>query len=547
MDRPRFLLIGIDGADYAIVRRFMDEGLLPRLGAIAEAGAWGPARSTVPPVTPPAWTTMMTGKNPGRHGVFDFVPMTSDALDTPIAARRKAMTVWRALSDRGYRVGTFNLPGTYPPEELSAFQISGFDAPALGPEMARPDGMFEVLRERVGEYDLFPASIQSPEGDAEALERHGRLPVLAAKALLTARPCDVAMVSFQIADWAQHGHLGREMTPGDVGSLRTDGIVAQAYRLVDENVGALLDEWTDDKTTVMVVSDHGAAAVDRLVNLEKLFLDAGLLAYTSPEAEGAGAVEASRSRARLALRGWTALKRWAPWAARLLGGAARSARGKLTEYQHAMRVDWSRTQAAPWGDYGQIKLNPSGAEKEALASQVTELLLSVRDPSTEEAIFAQVLRGEDVYTGPYVSDGADLIAVPREARYFSVSARSGAGGLPMLDLQQETVAVLSPAWGVHCPVGILMLAGPEVQTGAVLESASLLDFVPTLLYLMGEPIPADIEGHPLLEGVVPDVKERRPPEGCEPWPEPASGKAHGSYSEAEQAAVEERLRDLGYL
>src|SRR3990170_1666122 len=68
----RLLIIGLDGATFDVLNPLIAEGRMPRLREAIAAGASGRLRSTVPPITPAAWTTFLTGKNPGSHGVIDF-------------------------------------------------------------------------------------------------------------------------------------------------------------------------------------------------------------------------------------------------------------------------------------------------------------------------------------------------------------------------------------------------------------------------------------------------------------------------------------------
>lgn len=552
--KPALLIVAIDGADHAITTELLRRGDLPNLAALIESGAWGPVASTTPPSTPPAWTTIMTGKNPGKHGVFDFLPLHDQTMETPIAVRRKARTIWRALSDAGLRVGTFNLPASYPPEKLSAFQISGFDAPGFGPSLAEPEEAFETLQKALGDYELCPFSIQDPEGDREALMRHAQIPVEGTRALLTRYPCDVYMTSFQIVDWVHHGHLGREMEPLAPETLPADGQVATAYRLVDEGLGRILDEWMGDSSTVAVISDHGGASLDRLVNLEKLFLDHGLLAY---EAAGGDTdqLESRRSRAALALRAWTGLKRSLPWVARLIAPLARRVRGDLASYQEDVVIDWSQTKAAPWGTYAKVRLNIAGRDPEgivapedtdAVAAEVSELLLSLRDPLSGEPVYADVITGRELYDGPWASDGPDLYGVPAAPRYQSVSARAGVAELPMVDLQPEPVVELSPPWGGHSPVGIVAFGGSGIRAGETLEGAQLADFVPTLLRILAEPIPDDLDGEVLEQALTEEITDTAP-ETRDPWPAPEEPAGEDGYSEEQRSAVEARLRNLGYM
>jgi predicted AlkP superfamily phosphohydrolase/phosphomutase len=556
-EKPRLLAIGIDGADYRIIEWLMAQGRLRNLAMLAERGAWGPARSTIPPLTPAAWTTIMTGKNPGKHGVFDFLPMNGDPLDVPIGLRRRATTIWRALSDRGYRVGTFNLPLTYPAEPLSGFQVAGFMAPAYSPAIASPPRALEVLRESGEGYTpLPPPGREERFTERELRDRIDLVPIVSRR-LLGAIPCDVFMANFQVVDWVQHSAIASEMRPGDVSSLDPTGLIARTYQLVDERIGIMLRELCSSGTHVMVISDHGTAVVDRVVNLEKLFLDEGLMAYTSASTGHAETIRAGRRRARASLAVWGALKRLLPKAAARLRPFAARLRDQLAEYQDDVRVDWSRTAAAPWGLYGQVRFNVRGRDPEGtvsaedlsrLRARITELVLRLRDPVSGEPIYDEVRDGREVYSGPYVSDGPDLVCVPRDDRYLTVCGRMFRGSsLPLLDAQSEIVVPLDKPRDFHSARGIFGMAGPGIDPGTRLPPVDLVDFVPTALYLLNQPIPEDMDGYPVLEGMAAATRTSQAVRWGEQWPPPEPPPAGGAYTPEEQRELEEQLVALGYI
>ena len=128
---PRFLLIGLDGFEPSLAERWMKEGRLPNLSALRARGTYRPLQSTIPPATFPAWTTCVTGVQPGRHGIFDFSEVVPGeyALRFVNSTYRKAPALWNLLSEAGKRVGVLGVPGTYPPEPVNGFMVSGFDSP----------------------------------------------------------------------------------------------------------------------------------------------------------------------------------------------------------------------------------------------------------------------------------------------------------------------------------------------------------------------------------------------------------------------------------
>ncbi|MBI2302669.1 MAG: alkaline phosphatase family protein [Armatimonadetes bacterium] len=543
---PRVLMIGIDSADHSIVQDLMDRGELPALQALREEGAFGPLQSTVPALTPPAWTTLMTGKNPGRHGVFDFVPATGEPRGTPIAARRRATTVWRALSRAGFAVGTFNLPATYPPEPLSAFQIAGFDSPAFRPDMAEPPEAFEVLRQAVGPYEMFPESFGRPEADPADIARQADMPRDATRALLSAYAVDVYMVSFQFVDWLQHLYLGRHEA--------TSGPVLEAYRLVDRRIGEILAAWRGPQTTVMVLSDHGACAADRQVSLDRALAAWGFLTCRAAGSAAPADFERRRSRAGSLVTVWRSFKRLAPGLARLVAPLAWRLRGRLESYAGEVEVDWQRTSAAPCGQNGAIRLNLEGRDphgivtseqRDELVARITSLLMGLRDPVTGEPVFAAVRTNAELYAGPHAELGPDLMAIPADSRYELVSMLAQIKGLTVLDSDPQIVRVLEPARGIHSLTGIAFVAGPAIRPGSSIAGAGLADITPTLLYLLGQPLPEDLDGR-VLEAILQDgYRDTHPPTPCPPWPEPEPRQT-GYESVEDEAAVDERLRALGY-
>ena len=145
------LLIGLDGADPELTARWMQEGRLPHLQALAEQGTFSPLKGLTPPVTYPAWTTCVTGVNPGKHGITDFTEMVRGeyAIRFLNSSDRKAPALWNILSDAGKRVCVLGVPGTYPPEPVNGIFVSGFDSPVsetTDRSFVYPEGAWPCVR-----------------------------------------------------------------------------------------------------------------------------------------------------------------------------------------------------------------------------------------------------------------------------------------------------------------------------------------------------------------------------------------------------------------
>src|SRR5207247_5288926 len=127
MKKPKVLIVGVDAATFDLINPWIAEGNLPNLAALMRNGASSRLASILPPITPPAWTSFMTGKNPGKHGIFHFMEAEPGTYELRYlnAGSGRAKTIWRMLNDAGFTVGTMNIPFTYSPAHLNGFQPLG--------------------------------------------------------------------------------------------------------------------------------------------------------------------------------------------------------------------------------------------------------------------------------------------------------------------------------------------------------------------------------------------------------------------------------------
>ena len=123
----KVLVIGLDGATFDIILPWIKQGKLPNFEKLISEGSYGNLTSTLPTVSPVAWTSFATGVNPGKHGIFGFL---TDYESTPVTRIDiKSKTFWEIASENGKRVIIMNVPMTYPPEEINGIIISGYESP----------------------------------------------------------------------------------------------------------------------------------------------------------------------------------------------------------------------------------------------------------------------------------------------------------------------------------------------------------------------------------------------------------------------------------
>ncbi|MGH2698278.1 MAG: alkaline phosphatase family protein, partial [Actinomycetota bacterium] len=130
----RSVVIGLDGVAWRVLEPLIDNGQMPRLASLREQGAWGVLASTVPTYTPPAWTSAITGVNPGRHGIYGFIEGHAqyERRELVHSGRIESPTIWEMARAQGLRAGIYNVPLTYPPQALDGWMVSGMMTPGWG-------------------------------------------------------------------------------------------------------------------------------------------------------------------------------------------------------------------------------------------------------------------------------------------------------------------------------------------------------------------------------------------------------------------------------
>ncbi|MBI5442463.1 MAG: alkaline phosphatase family protein, partial [Deltaproteobacteria bacterium] len=360
----------MDGATFDLIRPWVSEGLLPNLGRLMAEGAHGELTTTIQPLTGPAWTSFMTGMNPGKHGVFDFISRVPGTYDVRLvdSHTKRGRSLWRILSEHGRKVIVLDIPGNYPPEPVNGLLVSWMDAPGVDREFTHPPELSRQLKEALGEYVLSVNFSAPLEAHVQDIFRITDNRAAAAEYLLEKHAWDFFIVLFSGSDFAQHA-FWKYMDPGHprydaAGAAKYGRVILDVYRRIDEHLGRLLAR-LDGRAAVFVVSDHGSGPLRRVVNLNRWLEERRWLAFRDNDASETGTsltgvLRRGGVRATQALVGWA---KSAPPAVkgrlkRLLPGLS----GRLESRLLASTIDWPRTKAFALGAYGNIWINLRGRE-----------------------------------------------------------------------------------------------------------------------------------------------------------------------------------------
>ncbi|WP_232688724.1 alkaline phosphatase family protein [Halobacterium zhouii] len=548
-DGVRTLVLGFDALDDRYLDRFED--VTPTLSRLRAEGVSAPLDSTHPPWTASAWPSMYTGTDPSHHGVYGF--FTYDYPDDGRLVTRNdvdAPALWNYLSERGVRSTVLNVPVTHPAEPIEGALIPGY----LGGEAdaGHPEGIRDDLSAAIGEeYRIYSAGEVAEDSD-EKLQ--GYLDLIdarkrAAVELLSDREWELAVVQVQKTDAVFHNF-------DDEAAFRA------VYEAADDLAAATIDA-VDGPVNVVVCSDHGMGRKEGYqIQLNDVLRRAGYVEATSDT--GTVSIGAEKRRLMGAGEGTGAGTDEGDDSSSLLTGGVSAVEGALSRvgvtpgrvYALAAAVgiedllvdvipdevrqsagegvDWraSRAYCRSSSHLG-VRINlegrePSGtvpqAEYEQVRDDLISLLTDLETPDGEPA-FESVLPREAVYDGPYVEDAPDVIVYPRNADHVLSTNLYGREFVPA-DVHD------------HDPTGVFIGHGPGFDHAATPDRLSLTDVAPTVMALLGHPVPQRMTGTAPRDAL--SVPTERADYGDVPF---------GTDRAVEDAREEvtDSLADLGYI
>ena len=543
------LVIGWDGATFDLIKPWLRQGHLPNTARLLESGAHRILNSVIPTLSPTAWTSFYTGKNPGRHGTFDFVVRAKDSYE--LVSHRNDLpslgTLFHYLSAAGKRVGCVNVPFTYPPQAVNGFMVSGLSAdihwqftypPELGHELVESGYLIDnpIHYAPGNDAAYLEAALETTRTRAETVLR-----------LMKREEWDFFMAVFmnvdQILSFLWH-HMDNTHPRHDPSLAHLGDGILELHKYLDGILGQMIEIAGPD-TLVILASDHGMGPLYKEVFLNNWLEQKGYLVRHKTK-------KTQQSYASLARK--IGLTREGLW--RRLGRArTQQLKRLLPQAAHGLiptehpslsnQVDWSRTTAYSFGNIGQIYVNIEGREPQGivhpgqeyddLLNRLREDLNDMVDPETREKLVDAVYTKKELYNGPFLENAPDLNVIMKNYSYITQMRRELAGN--------AIIASADLMSGFHRREGIFAAQGHNVVSGER-APASIIDVAPTILYAMDLPIPSDMDGQPMLDLFSPSYTSRHPVESMAPRLDASSEQR---LSAEEEAKTLERLRDLGYL
>jgi predicted AlkP superfamily phosphohydrolase/phosphomutase len=566
----RVYVLGLDGATFDLIAPWVSKGELPNMKRLMDEGACGSLMSALPAHSAPSWSSFITGKNPGKHGIFDFSEHVDGSYEVKFvnASRRQGMSIWAIASQYDKKVAVVNVP----PEKVNGIMISGMDAPGIDSNFTYPTALSGELKRIIGDYSL-EAGLWSYINKGEinlAIEKQHetidkRFEVT--KYLMNNYPWDLFVSVFTATDRVQHA-FWKYMDPRHPSykleeAKKYGDAILNVYRKMDHIVGYLLDHLSED-TVLFIMSDHGAGLCsNKTLYLNNWLCKEGLLEYKDfrPQ-QGSGTSQRLKRLLYTKLLGglprdfWKALPRETRDQVRKRFPVVFN---KMASQFFFSRISMDATKAYAeesknfiWvnlkGREPRGTVNP-GREYEEVRERIIHGLLGEKDPGSGEPVVDNVLRREDIYHGDNLEKAPDLVVTFKDLGYvprpsYTVAPDVVLKTIPRLELEQSESNTRANAR--HLPNGILLMRGKGIRPGRKIDGAQIMDLAPTILYTMGLPVPTDMDGKVLESAYQESVLLEKPisVDSVE-LSEPAVQDM--VYSPEEEEAIRQRLGDLGYL
>ena len=490
----RVIVIGFDGLEPSLVRKWAAQGKLPNFQRVLDAGAFGPLLSVVPPSSAPAWTSAVTGVNPGKHGIYGFLATPIPGLQSeaqqgaaaePVFAtssNRGFEAVWDVIGRSGRRSTLINIPLTSPADSLNGLMISGFPhasdpgAPSYWPpEAARYLGDYvfdsfgvDVVRGR--EWEMIS------EIEANSAKR-----LTLGFTLFDKADWDLFWLVFTFTDVYQHylwKFMDRDhpMYDDEGGRLYGDAIEA-GYKMADAYLGGFIERMRDSDLLV-IMSDHGFGPAYYIINSRNFLL-------------------------------------------RTLGPVPEVA---CTDF---FSIKFSITTSGPDAD----------EKASSLRNALRSGLAGLKDPDRGTSIVDSVYTKEQLYKGPYLSLAPSVIGVEAGNYLFFTLPRT-----PDLRIFDTGPAPDKMFSGFHRRRGTLGLYGRYVKPGQAVD-ARITDIAPIIYAYLGVPAPAEMDGRVPIQAfrdeIATQLSLRRSQDQGYRKPR--------NLASQDAKAIEKQLRSIGYI
>jgi len=511
----KILIIGLDGATYQIIKPLIAKNKLLFFQKLIQQGAYANLTSTLPTNSAASWASFFTGKNPGKHNIYDFLSNKHLSSSPQLIHNKsiKARRLWDFTNHHSLKTILFNIPIIAEPEPINGIMVSGILTPRNKP-YAYPLTVFEELQRQNYITDCGPPRITEPEIYSETLLKTFEKQISIFHQKIQSHPWDLAVFTSNVLDRAQK-YFWEDTEK-----------IESIYMTIDSYLQTLFES-IDDETYFIVLSNYGFNSVNKKFFVNEWLYELGLqqrkITTQKPfindiddfiynhsnngqpfvsELLSKTGITKSNIRSVLPSTISESLKKIIPHSVKRLF------------HREYLQIQWKKTQAYFVSEHLQgIYINLKGREPygivepgkeyEKLRDQIISELYHLKDPYTFEEVIEDAFRKEDVFSGNYLDDAPDIVIIPRKNKYY-------------LDPYKRTSRLFIGSSNDEYPVyaqrernGVFFINGPNIRLGMPISNVNIYDLLPTILGLFGIPYSAeDLDGKPISEIYSENVSEK---------------------------------------
>lgn len=490
MKAKKVMVIGIDGATWRLLDSWIAEGSLPNFERMVKEGFSSCLESTIPPMTAPSWLSFSTGRNPGRHGVFDFYRRVGFKREPLDSRALKGREVWEILSEQGKKVIVINSVLAYPVKKVNGFLIAGMMTPSYEVDYTYPRNLKKRLEKwgyqigvelEVGMRSNWARSLVMTKNREKRQKLIDSFNQIAEKRwevfkkLGTEDNWDFAFIMFEGVDRLQHYYWQKDDLY----------VVESHYKALDKILGEA-GEMMEKKGILMIISDHGFTPIKKKFYINNFLEKHGFLERRK---ENNLSQFVLRQGKRLALK----LADWGLPQEKILTNRHffklynRLYRPGIDAEAKAFMLN--ETSRGIWVGY------EDEGEYEKVRDFIIRELNRLRDPGTGKRIL-RAFKRENIYQGREVGKAPDILLVTYPGYSLEVTIEEG------LEKPFLKPTSLGERNADHEQEGVLIISGQKVKKikkRAKRVAPKMVDLAPTILKLLDVHVPIDIDGEALEE------------------------------------------------
>lgn len=543
------LMIGIDATCWEYIDPLIKGGRLANIQHLISEGVSGCLRSTIPPITSVAWYSLITGVNPGKHGIYDWGNRKANSTEfTPVtAASGSGVPFWEYLNRSKLKVGLFNVPMIYPAKEIDGFMVTGLpDTPQFNEEVAFPRELYLELKENCCQFyvdDMLNILKQNGiEGYFLQYKKVNELNTQIAINLIKKYDVDLFLMNYMITDHLNH-------------FAEDFSYVERAYENVDFQLGVFKKHFPD--ANFIIFSDHGSRRIYKSFLINKWLYKQGFLIldrkkyheltikdlenvieYVLQKKFGVKGLE--EKLIRKVMRYTTIILKPLVW--KHVWTVLEKRYPEFTDiYLNKDTCDLSKTTAfcSVVGNFYFNKTNNGDAIIDTLKAELSK----IRIEGSDRKLFSEIYRSSELYYGDKIADAPDILSYCGDSEYDLDANVYNFAKNPewLLRLQRSLGGA-----GDHTKTGILIMRGDDFCKMPAEDriNTSIMDIIPTLFTLYDVPLSKDFDGKVLWETFSNNIRSKREPKYQEPL-EKIKSSTEENPEDIEK--VISRLKALGYL